>query len=129
MASKSAATASPSVITIPLRALMALPSEAITRAILIFNKEQAMTKIRIAKDGTIDGGWDIADQSINEHYECSSAYKLEEKAKEEFSKMSERYKSISEIRLVNVRYSHVDDSGNVSHSIGQRYAILTPKKK
>lgn len=84
---------------------------------------------RIAKDGTIDGGWVIADQSINERYECDSAYKTEAEAKRSQSQMIDPYRSISEIRLVNVRYSHVDDSGNVSHSIGQRYAILIDTKK
>ena len=88
-----------------------------------------MKKTRISKDGIIDGGWDIADQSINERYECDSAYKTEAEAKRSQSQMIDPYRSISEIRLVNVRYSHVDDSGNVSHSIGQRYAILTPKGK
>ena len=87
-----------------------------------------MKETRISKNGIIDGGWDIADQSINERYECDSAYKTEAEAKRSQSQMIDPY-SISEIRLVNVRYSHVDDSGNVSHSIGQRYAILTPKGK
>jgi len=88
-----------------------------------------MSKTRVAPDGTIDGGWNIADQSINERYECDSAYKTEGEAKRSQSQMAEPYKSLSEIRLVNVRYSHVDDKGNVSHSVGQRYAILIPKGK
>ncbi len=86
-------------------------------------------KTRVAPDGTIDGGWNIADQSINERYECDSAYKTEAEAKQSQSQMIDPYKSLSEIRLVNVRYSHVDDKGNVSHSIGQRYAILIDSKK
>ena len=87
-----------------------------------------MAKTRVSPDGIIDGGWNIADQSINEQYECDSAYKTEAEAKQSQSQMIDPY-TLSEIRLVNVRYSHVDDKGNVSHSIGQRCAILIPKGK
>lgn len=84
-------------------------------------------KTRIAEDGTIDGGWTIADQSINERYHCSSAYETEAEAKASKANLIAPYIWQAEIRLVNVRYSHVDNNGKVTYSTGQRYAILEPK--
>lgn len=87
-----------------------------------------MTKTRVSKDGIIDGGWTIADQSINEQFDCDSAYKTEAEAKVSKSKLVAPYALTAEIRLINVRYSHVDGKGKVSHSIGQRWAILFPRE-
>ena len=61
-------------------------------------------------------------------FETTDFSSTEAEAKQSQSQMIDPY-TLSEIRLVNVRYSHVDDKGNVSHSIGQRYAILIPKGK